>query len=87
MYEFPSVLNTGLIYEIQPISILTARSNCNLWDIFRWFVLADINLIPRPSHCPVFDCLQYAKMEGRPGPFYHMNDIVFTYRWTEGVPD
>ena len=37
-----------------------------------------LSLVPRPSHCPVlissFDCLQYAKW-GRPGPFYHVNDI------------
>ena len=84
MYEVPSVLNTGLIYEIQPISILVAKSNCNLWDIFRWFVVADISLVPRPSHCPVFDRLQYAKIGGgRPGPFYHVNDIV-SPRLTEG---
>ena len=37
-----------------------------------------ISPIFRPSHCPVFDCLQYAKTEvgGRPGPFYHMNDVL-----------
>ena len=35
------------------------------------------SLIPRPSHCPVFDRLQYAKMEGEGlhGPFYHVNDV------------
>ena len=31
------------------------------------------SLVPRPSHCPVFD---YAKNgEGRRGPFYYVNDI------------
>ena len=33
------------------------------------------SLIPRPSHCPVFDHLQYAKTRGKLGPFYHMNDV------------
>ena len=34
------------------------------------------SLVPRPSHRPVFDHLQYAKTEvGRPGPFYHVNDV------------
>ena len=34
-------------------------------------------LVPRPSHCPVFVHLQYAKQTGggRPGPFYHVNDV------------
>ena len=34
------------------------------------------NLVPRPSHRPAFDCLQYAKTEGgRPGIIYHVNDV------------
>ena len=35
----------------------------------------DISLVPRPSHRPLFDSLQYAKTEGkdRSGPFYHVN--------------
>ena len=34
------------------------------------------SLIPRPSHRPVFDCLQYAKNGGGSrGPFYCVNDI------------
>ena len=38
-----------------------------MWAIF--------SLIPRPSHHPVFDCLQYAKMEGEGlVHFYHVND-------------
>ena len=33
------------------------------------------SLVPRPSHHPDFDHLQYAKGGGgRPGPFYHVND-------------
>ena len=33
------------------------------------------SLIPRPSYRPVFDCFQYAEMEGEGlGPFYDMND-------------
>ena len=33
-------------------------------------------LVPRPSHHPEFDHLQYAKNGGgRPGPFYHVNDV------------
>ena len=27
-------------------------------------MFAFISLVPRPSHHPVFDCLQYAKTEG-----------------------
>ena len=45
------------------------------------------NLIPRPSHCPVFDHLQFAKTEGgRPGPFYHVTDVsvdLCRRRWGE----
>ena len=35
------------------------------------------SLIPRPSHRPVFYRLQYKKKNGggRPGIFYHVNDI------------
>ena len=29
-----------------------------------WTLLLFHSLVPRPSHCPVFDCLQYAKTEG-----------------------
>ena len=37
---------------------------------------ASLSLILRPSHCPVFDCLQHAKTEGEGliDPFYHVND-------------
>ena len=46
------------------------------------------SLVPRPSHCQVFDCLQYAKMKGKGlhDPFYHVNDvIIYLGRWGEGV--
>ena len=34
------------------------------------------SLVPRPSHHPGFDCLQHAKKAGgRPGIFYHVNDV------------
>ena len=34
------------------------------------------SLVPRPSHLPFFYCLQYCKNRGgRPGPFYHVNDV------------
>ena len=42
-------------------------------------LLSHCSLIPRPSHCPVFDCLQYAKAEGEglvQTLFYHVNDIL-----------
>ena len=32
-------------------------------------------LVPRPSHRPVFDRLQYAKTEGEAWYIYHVNDI------------
>ena len=42
---------------------------------FSLFSIFD-SLVPRPSHCPVFDRLQYAKTERKtPGPFYHVNDV------------
>ena len=39
-----------------------------------------IRLVPRPSQRPVFEHLQYIqKWEGeRPGPFYHLNDVLST---------
>ena len=38
--------------------------------------LSNTSLIPRPSHHPVFDRLQYAQNRGgRTGIFYHMNDV------------
>ena len=50
-------------------------------------VWGDNSLIPRPSHCPVFDHLQFAKTEGgRPGPFYHVTDVsvdLCRRRWGE----
>ena len=33
------------------------------------------SLVLRPSHCPVFDCLQYAKTGRRPGSIYHVSDV------------
>ena len=37
------------------------------------------NLVLRHSHHPVFDRLQYAKGGGgRPDPFYHVNDVLYT---------
>ena len=48
-------------------------------------------LIPRPSHLQVFDCLQYAKMEGEIlVHFYHMNDVsvyLGRQRGERGVPN
>ena len=46
-------------------------------------------IVPRPSHHPLFDRLQYAKKKknggGRPGPFYHVNDInVYLSRQRKG---
>ena len=32
------------------------------------------SLVPRLSHCPVFDRLQYGKTEGE-GPFYKVSDV------------
>ena len=43
------------------------------------------SLIPRASRHPVFDRLQYAKLKGRPGPFYHVNAVNF-YRVGELGP-
>ena len=37
--------------------------------------LPNTRLIPRPSHRPVFDCLQYAKTEGEAWYIYHVNDV------------
>ena len=39
-----------------------------------------ISLVPRPFQHPVFEHLQYIqKWEGeRPGPFYHLNDVLST---------
>ena len=39
------------------------------------FVIHGTSLIPRPSHHPIFDCLQYAKTRGMPGIFYNVNDV------------
>ena len=39
-------------------------------------VYTTTTLVPRSSHRPVFDSLQYAKNGGgRPGIFYHVNDV------------
>ena len=45
---------------------------------FKYYLCIMLALVPRPSHHPVLDCLQYAKLEGRPGPFYHVNDFNTT---------
>ena len=47
------------------------------------------SLVPRSSHCPVFDRLQYTKNGGgRHGIFYHVNDIsvCLVDRGRGGVP-
>ena len=42
-------------------------------------MLYDLASFPGLPTVPVFDCLQYAKMEEEgPGPFYHMNDVLST---------
>ena len=38
----------------------------------RWGQINRASLIPRPSHHPVFDCLQYVNMEGT---IYHVSDV------------
>ena len=44
-----------------------------------------VSLIPRPSHSPVFDRLQYAKTGRRPDPLYSVNDVnVYLGRQREG---
>ena len=49
---------------------------------FHGHLLVEPRLVPRPSHRPVFDCLQYAG--GRPGLFYHVNDVLSTLVDTGG---
>ena len=47
-------------------------------EVFVGFLFS---LVPRPSHRPAFDRLQYAKTgEGRPGLFYHMDISVYLSR-------
>ena len=49
-------------------------------------MLISSSFIPRPSHRPNFDHLQYAKTEAeRPGPFYYVNDIS-VHQVDRGVP-
>ena len=46
----------------------------NPWPIDTMWIFT--SFVPRPSHQPVFDRLQYAKMEGEGlVHFYHVNDF------------
>ena len=72
--------NTGWHINVHHVKICTKRSvKLNIMEIWGWG-----SLVPRPSHRPVFDRLQYAKMEGeRSGIIYHVNDVS-VYRGGEG---
>ena len=43
------------------------------------------SLVPRPSHHPVFDRLQYAKWRRKAWSIFHMDDVSVVDR--RGVPD
>ena len=63
------------------------RWSVNPWPVGTMWIFT--SLVPRPSHHPVFWSLAVCKNGGgRPGPFYHMNDIsVYLSRQRgEGVP-
>ena len=63
------------------------RWSVNPWPIGTMWIFT--SLVPRPSHHPVFWSFAVCKNGGgRPGPFYHMNDIsVYLSRQRgEGVP-
>ena len=50
------------------------RWSVNPWPIDTMWIFT--SLVPRPSHHPVFDHLQYAKMKGEGlVHFYHVNDF------------
>ena len=43
------------------------------------FCLEVVELVPRPSHCSIFDRLQCSgNGGGKLSPFYHVNDVVST---------
>ena len=46
------------------ISISKLRKAANFLHFLVLLLLDVCSLVPRPSHCAVFDCLQYAKMVG-----------------------
>ena len=61
--------------EATSVSLAITSVWCQmLMTVSRTFTTATPSLIPKPSRCSVFDCLQY-KIRGRPGPFYHMDDV------------
>ena len=62
----------------------TSHDKISMYICIQKFNALKHSLVPRPSHCPVFDWLQYARMGGgRHGPLYHMNDVS-VYRGGEG---
>ena len=59
------------------IIIKTLYITFSLYHYKKWLPEKFIgcSLVPRSSHHPVFDGLQHAKMEGRPGSIYHVSDV------------
>ena len=58
------------------LDLKTVTSNHNLHVLVLSLFHMYSSLVPRPSYRLVFDCLQYAKMEGKKAwSFYHMNDF------------
>ena len=63
-------------YPDTAVGLLMWQKNVKLHKVnLRFLVCLQVYPHTRPSHHPVFDCLQYAKTGERPGPFYHVNDI------------
>ena len=66
-----------LAVTISRITVVTWPSSCTPLDSFSG--------LPRPSHYPVFAA--FKNREGRPGPFYHVNDVsVYLGRQRGGDP-
>ena len=69
--------NLGLCYTNTMKSLLKKKQLCLVqWFTCKCLELCPLSLVPRPSHCPVFDRYAVCKSGGRrPGIFHHVNDV------------
>ena len=74
------IFTIATVQLVSPLSVSVASEQACLMSVrFSQLPankLVNPNFVPRLSHHPVFDRLQYPNnREGRPGPFYHVNGV------------
>ena len=79
LYKMP--LDLQRYAHLIPIDSRQTYAFCtNVFLLLFWWLWT--SLVPRPSHCPVFDCFQYAKTEGE-GLVYFITWMTSVSTWVD----